>query len=265
MEKIHFRLPILFPAVVIGLTLIVTGCIDQEALRDPKLTGSAGGGSSGTRPGVIAFEAEPPQISEGGVATLKWETDNASSVSISGLGQVPLSGSQTVKPATSTTYELTAANAAGETTKTAQVSVMFPMKGDLPPGVVGDEVKKKVAPDKLAVERDVRRLDPADPAIKTITKKEQADILVKKDRTSTETLRWRAMPAAASYTVEIDCFNCCQVNRWCADVGREYKVIKSIKTTEYKVEFDKSQRLRWRVWSVDKNGVQGKKSDWQNF
>jgi hypothetical protein len=265
MESRYFRPSILFPAVVIGFAFILTSCLQQGARRDSGLTGTSGAGSSEFKPGVITFRAEPPEIGEGGAATLIWETDNASSVSISSLGRVLLSGSQTVRPNTSTTYELTAANRAGETTKTARVLVMIPLMGDLPPGEAGDRSKKKVLPDRLSMERDATDLSPVDPSRRTVTKKDEADGAARKDRTSVVTLKWDALRGAVSYTVEIDCFNCCQANRWCADVGREYKVIRSIKTTEYKIELDKAQRGRWRVWSVDKNGVQGKKSAWQDI
>jgi hypothetical protein len=73
------------------------------------------------------------------------------------------------------------------------------------------------------------------------------------------------VPGAISYTVEIDCFNCCVANQWCTDVGREYRVIPSIKTMTYKFDFGGAQPGRWRVWAVDKNGVQGRKSDWRDF
>jgi len=32
------------------------------------------------------------------------------------------------------------------------------------------------------------------------------------------TVTWRPVSGAAAYGVEIDCFHCCQVNRWCSDV-----------------------------------------------
>ena len=55
-------------------------------------------------------------IRQGESATLTWETQNATDVSIEGLGSLPSSGSRPVSPSASTTYRLTAKGPGGTTT-----------------------------------------------------------------------------------------------------------------------------------------------------
>jgi peptidoglycan-associated lipoprotein len=57
---------------------------------------------------------------------LTWQTTNASDVSIDGIGAVQASGSQSVTPADSTTYHLTAKGAGGTQDATARVTVTTP-------------------------------------------------------------------------------------------------------------------------------------------
>ncbi|MBW2039980.1 MAG: hypothetical protein JRI46_10405 [Deltaproteobacteria bacterium] len=81
----------------------------------------------------------------------------------------------------------------------------------------------------------------------------------------TTTLRWSAVPGAASYTVEIDCYNCCQANKWCTDVGRTWKVVTNLTTTSYTFDFVGAQPGRWRVWAVGAGGQKGPKTGWWEF
>ena len=75
-------------------------------------------------PQIVTFRAEPEWISHGGTTRLIWETNDATSVSISGIGSVPLSGSRKVRPSRATTYVLTATGTAGSTvTREASVDV----------------------------------------------------------------------------------------------------------------------------------------------
>jgi len=75
-------------------------------------------------PVVNSFTASPPNITAGGSATLSWNVSNATSVTIDpGVGAFASSGNALVSPAATTTYILTAANAAGSTTATTQVTV----------------------------------------------------------------------------------------------------------------------------------------------
>jgi len=74
---------------------------------------------------IIRFTAAPMEIVSGEQASLVWQVENATDVSISGIGAVALTGSTNVTPAATTTYTLTARNASGEVTAQASVTV-FP-------------------------------------------------------------------------------------------------------------------------------------------
>lgn len=70
--------------------------------------------------------ATPSSISAGDQVVLKWQTTDATSVSIDGIGDVPTSGVKTVTPATSTSYHLVARGEGGSADATARVTVAAP-------------------------------------------------------------------------------------------------------------------------------------------
>jgi hypothetical protein len=75
-------------------------------------------------PVVSSFTANPPGITAGNQSALSWNVSNATSVTIGpAVGTFAASGSTIVSPASTTTYTLTATNAVGSTTSTAQVIV----------------------------------------------------------------------------------------------------------------------------------------------
>jgi peptidoglycan-associated lipoprotein len=76
---------------------------------------------------TVALSASPDVISAGQATTLTWNTTNATSVNISGLGTVAASGSKQVTPSDSTTYDLTAQGPGGERDASARVTVNQPV------------------------------------------------------------------------------------------------------------------------------------------
>ncbi len=72
---------------------------------------------------ILSFLATPANIEAGEASTLSWQTENATEVSVSGVGPVAPNGTATVTPTTSTTYTLTAKNQYGQITATASVVV----------------------------------------------------------------------------------------------------------------------------------------------
>jgi uncharacterized cupredoxin-like copper-binding protein len=79
-----------------------------------------------TPPVITSFRADPDHISAGEYSTLRWTitgiTPGVDTVSIDqGIGVLPPSNSYQVSPSVTTTYVLTATNAAGSTTATATV------------------------------------------------------------------------------------------------------------------------------------------------
>ncbi len=76
---------------------------------------------------TVSLSATPDAITAGQPATLTWNTMNASTVTISGLGTVAASGTRQVTPAASTTYELAAKGPGGERETSARVTVTRPL------------------------------------------------------------------------------------------------------------------------------------------
>jgi len=85
---------------------------------------------SASAPTITLFTANAASIAPGATSTLSWATSGASSVALSPgtFTSTSASGSTTVSPAGTTTYTLTAVNAAGATTATVVVSVIAASK-----------------------------------------------------------------------------------------------------------------------------------------
>jgi hypothetical protein len=81
----------------------------------------------------------------------------------------------------------------------------------------------------------------------------------------TTTLSWASLPGAVSYIVEIDCFHCCEKDKWCADVGSPPLSVRGITTTSYTFNYFGAQPGRWRVRAVGAGGQQSPKTDWWVF
>jgi hypothetical protein len=75
-------------------------------------------------PVINYFTASPSSISLGATTTLSWNVSNATSIAIdNGIGAVAATGSTIILPSTTTTFKLTAINAAGSDTESALVLV----------------------------------------------------------------------------------------------------------------------------------------------
>jgi hypothetical protein len=72
---------------------------------------------------TITLNAQPGTVLSGTSTVLSWNASNANSVSISGLGTFPASGSVKVTPTGTTTYTATAAGPGGTTASSTVVSV----------------------------------------------------------------------------------------------------------------------------------------------
>jgi hypothetical protein len=75
---------------------------------------------------ILFFIANPTQIQAGQSSQLSWRVLNATTVSISSIGNVELQGARTVSPQQTTTYTLTATNGNNTQTATATVTVQQP-------------------------------------------------------------------------------------------------------------------------------------------
>lgn len=72
---------------------------------------------------IVSFTGNPASIRAGESATLAWQTENATGVTISGIGSVSPNGSTSVSPTQTTTYTLTATGPSGTLTKAVTITV----------------------------------------------------------------------------------------------------------------------------------------------
>ncbi len=109
-------------ACVLSLTVLtLAGCHKKPA---PVAT-NALPPATGPAP-TASLTAEPPAIDLGQSVVLNWRTTNATSVSIDGIGDVPVNGTQTVSPANSTNFHLVAKGDGGSTEANVRVTVRVP-------------------------------------------------------------------------------------------------------------------------------------------
>ena len=84
-------------------------------------------------PTIVSFTPGDDTISSGQSTTLNWQTANANSVTLTPApGSVAVTGNVSVSPAATTTYTLTATNAAGTTIRTLNIGVDVTL---LPPDI----------------------------------------------------------------------------------------------------------------------------------
>lgn len=88
---------------------------------------------------TVALSATPDIVNAGQPVTLSWNTTNATTVTISGLGTVAASGSKEVTPADSTTYNAVAKGPGGERDASARVTVSRPV-AQAEPGISDEEL-----------------------------------------------------------------------------------------------------------------------------
>jgi len=96
---------------------------------------------------VGSFTAEPSTIVRGEGSTLRWNVQNATEVSIEGLGSVAASGSRQVFPTQTTSYRLTAKSAGGDAIAAVTVTVTAPPPPPPPPVVVKASLSERLAKD----------------------------------------------------------------------------------------------------------------------
>ena len=103
--------------------------VQGALLRSVTVTGRRSG-----QPTCDSFTASPANICSGGSSTLRWQTTNADSVSISpdpGGGRPGTSGSRSVSPTRTTQYTLTASNDHGTDRCMATVNVWDPPEASI--------------------------------------------------------------------------------------------------------------------------------------
>lgn len=89
---------------------------------------------------TASLTANPNTIERGQSTQLTWRTENATDISVSGLGTVEASGSRSVTPAESTTYHLVAKGPGGTQEATARVTVVQPPPPPVAAGPTDEEL-----------------------------------------------------------------------------------------------------------------------------
>ncbi len=135
-------------ATVLAATLVligaVTGChkkkaVDVNSLPTPPPPAAAP---------TATISADPLAIDLGQSVVLNWRTQNATVVSIDGIGEVTPNGTQTVAPSNSTNFHLTAKGDGGTTEADVRVTVRVPV-APAAPAPEGGDVGTEAAPPLL--------------------------------------------------------------------------------------------------------------------
>ena len=105
-----------FVVTILGVVLLSSGCAKKAAKATPPAAPA-----SPTPTATLA--ASPDVIQQGQSTMLTWSTENASNISIEGLGELPASGSKSVTPNDSMTYTLVARGPGGTQNASARVTV----------------------------------------------------------------------------------------------------------------------------------------------
>jgi peptidoglycan-associated lipoprotein len=105
-----------FVVTILGGVLMSSGCAKKAAKATPP--------AAPPSPTPTATLAASPDVIEQGQSTvLTWNTENASNISIEGLGELSASGSKSVTPNGSMTYTLVAKGPGGTENASARVTV----------------------------------------------------------------------------------------------------------------------------------------------
>lgn len=113
------------------LTLaLVSGCHKKASGIDPNSLGPMPAAASPAPTATIT--ADPLAIDLGQSVVLNWRTQNATVVTIDGIGEVNLNGTQTVSPSNSTNFHLTAKGDGGLTEANVRVTVRVPVAPTAP-------------------------------------------------------------------------------------------------------------------------------------
>jgi peptidoglycan-associated lipoprotein len=115
--------------------LAAAGCHKKQAAPPPP----AAMAPETVAPPTASITADPMSIDLGQSVVLNWRTTDATSVSIDGIGQVPVNGTQTVSPSSSTNFHLVATNSGGTTEANVRVTVRVPEVPAAPSNNVSSE------------------------------------------------------------------------------------------------------------------------------
>ena len=123
MLRSRFAGPVRRSACALSLAVLaLAGCHKKTA---PVPTAALPPATTAPAP-TATLTADPLAIDLGQSVVLNWRTSNATSVSIDGIGDVQVNGTQTVSPANSTNFHLTAKGDGGTAEANVRVTVRVP-------------------------------------------------------------------------------------------------------------------------------------------
>jgi peptidoglycan-associated lipoprotein len=126
-SRIHKTLVMAATLVALGA---VTGCHKKASGVNPNALGPAPAAAAPAPTATIT--ADPLAIDLGQSVVLNWRSQNATSVTIDGIGDVNLNGTQTVSPSNSTNFHLVAKGDGGATEANVRVTVRVPVAPTAP-------------------------------------------------------------------------------------------------------------------------------------
>jgi peptidoglycan-associated lipoprotein len=126
-NKFHKTLVLVATVVALGA---VTGCHKKASGVNPNALGPAP--ATAAVP-TATITADPAAIDLGQSVVLNWRSENATAVTIDGIGDVNLNGTQTVSPSNSTNFHLVAKGDGGTAEASVRVTVRVPVAPTAPP------------------------------------------------------------------------------------------------------------------------------------
>ncbi len=131
--------------LALSLVAVASGCKKKVPAPPPPPSPRTEAPPPAPKP-VITFSAEPTTVERGQCATLRWNVENSTQVSIDpGVGSVSASGTQRVCPTSTTTYTLKATGPGGSESATATVNVTAPPPPPPPPAAAKKSLSEILA------------------------------------------------------------------------------------------------------------------------
>jgi len=128
-SQARYRRAFVAAAVAIALSA-VTGCHKKDKAVNPSSLGPMPTAPAAAPTATLT--ADPATVDLGQSVVLNWRTQNATVVTIDGVGEVPANGTQTVSPSSSTNFHLTAKGDGGTTEANVRVTVRVPVAPTAP-------------------------------------------------------------------------------------------------------------------------------------
>ncbi len=130
-SQLRVRSALIVAAAAVALTAL-SGCHKKNSGINPNSLGPTAGDTSNLTPPTATLSADPLAIDLGQSVVLNWRTQNATTVTIDGIGPVNNNGTQTVSPSNSTNFRLVAKGDGGTTEASVRVTVRVPVAPTAP-------------------------------------------------------------------------------------------------------------------------------------